>query len=421
MIGIIQRTFDHVDCRLINHGTRVSYLVYRMLMKANGYSRAEMRDLCLVAMLHDIGAYKLEEIDKMVQFETHDIWEHSVYGYLFLKYFSFLSPYALAVLFHHASWKQLSSIERVPDAARRAAQLINIADRADVFELNTSGSREDFSALLDGPLHGHFDPEVVELFRCAAPEFPFDKLPETDPGFYELLSGEPLAPDQLEAGLWMLVFAIDFRSTHTVTHTITTASISEELARRFDIQGENLRSLACGAMLHDLGKIAIPVEILEFPGKLSAQAMSVMRTHVELTGDILGDSVSPEIREIAVRHHEKLDGSGYPRGLTAEELTLPQRIVAVADIVSALLGTRSYKDSYPKEKTLQILRQGADGGQIDSDIVSVMIRDYDAIIKTVSEKCAPVLQKYEAIQTKYTELLAEVSKHSIPVSILQKN
>ena len=68
-------------------------------------------------------------------------------------------------------------------------------------------------------------------------------------------------------------------------------------------------------MLHDLGKIGIPSEILEFPGKLSPQAMNVMRTHVDLTEIILGDSVTRKVKDIALRHHEKLDGSGYPRGL----------------------------------------------------------------------------------------------------------
>ena len=127
---------------------------------------------------------------------------------------------------------------------------------------------------------------------------------------------------------------------------MTTTSISYELAKRMGLKGRALSDIYFGSLLHDLGKIGIPVEILEFPGKLSPQAMRIMRTHVELTGLILGPDVEEKIRKIAMRHHEKLDGSGYPLGLTAMDLSLEERIVAVADIVSALAGTRSYKEAF---------------------------------------------------------------------------
>ncbi len=77
-----------------------------------------------------------------------------------------------------------------------------------------------------------------------------------------------------------------------------------------------------------------------------------MRSHVSITEDILGGTIAPDITKIAVRHHEKLDGSGYPRGLTEKELSMEEQVVAIADIVSALLGTRSYKEAYSKDKDL---------------------------------------------------------------------
>ena len=95
-------------------------------------------------------------------------------------------------------------------------------------------------------------------------------------------------------------------------------------------------------MFHDLGKIGIPLEILENPGRLTLEDMAVMKTHVEKTAVILNGWVSEEIRDLALRHHEKLNGTGYPDGLSASQLTLPQRILAVADIFSALTGERSY-------------------------------------------------------------------------------
>ena len=97
---------------------------------------------------------------------------------------------------------------------------------------------------------------------------------------------------------------------------------STSTARILGMSEEQIRQIYYGALLHDLGKIGIPVEILEFPGKLSPQAMNIMRTHVNITEEILGGTIDPAITKIAIRHHEKLDGSGYPRGLKANELTL---------------------------------------------------------------------------------------------------
>ena len=146
------------------------------------------------------------------------------------------------------------------------------------------------------------------------------------------------------------------------------------------------------------------MEILEFPGKLSPQAMRVMRTHVDLTGQILGTNVSARVRDIALRHHEKLDGSGYPRGLSAVSLDMPQRIVAVADIISALTGTRSYKDAFSKEKTVSILKDMADNGLIDSMIVSMFVENYDTIMGAVRQRSQPILDKYHEMKRQYQVL-----------------
>ena len=93
----------------------------------------------------------------------------------------------------------------------------------------------------------------------------------------------------------MIIFAIDFRSRYTVIHTITTTSISKQLAVLFGFDEAKVDKVRQGALLHDLGKIGIPVEILEFPGKLSPQAMRIMRTHVDITEEIVGGEIEEEI------------------------------------------------------------------------------------------------------------------------------
>ena len=118
----------------------------------------------------------------------------------------------------------------------------------------------------------------------------------------------------------------------------------------------------------------------------------------------MGDSIYPAVRDIAVRHHEKLDGTGYPRGLTAEALSQAQRIMAVADIVSALTGTRSYKKSFDKERVCSILTQMKDSGKICPHATGVMLAEFDPIMQEVNRACAPTLDSYHSIQDEFKAL-----------------
>lgn len=132
-----------------------------------------------------------------------------------------------------------------------------------------------------------------------------------------------------------------------------------------------------------------------------------MRTHVDLTEKILGGTIEEKIMRIALRHHEKLDGSGYPRGLSGEELTIEERIVAVSDIVSALLGTRSYKEAFSRERTLSIIEEQAREGKIDRSVVEVLKENFDTILEEVEEGCRPVLDTYYGLRKDYQYLLGK--------------
>ena len=131
--------------------------------------------------------------------------------------------------------------------------------------------------------------------------------------------------------------------------------------------------------------------------------MHIMRTHVNITEEILGTDVDETTKRIALRHHEKLDGSGYPGKLTGRDLTKGERIVAVADIVSALTGTRSYKDAYPKEKVVSIIEGMRRENTIDAECVSCMVADYEGIMEHTLQRCQPILDAYYNIKREYLE------------------
>ncbi|WP_172807721.1 HD-GYP domain-containing protein [Christensenella intestinihominis] len=392
---------NSIDSRLVDHGSRVAYMVYRMMRESGEYDEEYEKEIVFITLLHDIGAYKTEEIDRMMEFESANIWDHSIYGYLFLKHLTPFAKTAPAVLFHHTNYCDLVNID-ADIQHKKVAQLIHIADRADTY-IFAERNRFDIDVLRreEGL---RFSGEALGLFhRAQEKENMINKI--TDGSykgeFRELLRQSEFSPDKVYTLLTTAMFAIDFRSVHTVTHTITTMEISDEIAKQLGITGEEADKLHLGALLHDMGKIAIPIEILENPDRLSPEEMAVMRTHVDITEKIIGNSIDREIKENAIRHHEKMDGSGYPRGLTAQELTTAQKIVGVADIISALRGTRSYKKAYPKEKILSILNDMLKKQKLDSQIVETVRKRFDSIMQCVDQKCAPIIQLYQTIISKH--------------------
>ena len=407
--NILMRALDYVDPRLIDHGVRTGYCVLRMMEADGGYDKNTVRDMCIISIMHDIGAYKTEEISNMIQFETGDVWEHSVYGYLFIKNLSPMPQYAPVILMHHLEYARLKDIE-CSEATKKKAQILSIADRADVYR--NIGKKQPVEEYLKKYVGTKFSEEVYSLFLRQ------QQLEKNDHGggdrqerewyldrVLEAIRERPFSDEDIEGFLKMLIFSIDFRSEHTVKHTITTTAISVEAAKRLGVGEVLTEKIRHGALLHDLGKIGIPVEILEFPGKLSPQAMSYMRTHVDLTEKILSGQVDDEVTQIALRHHEKLDGSGYPKGWKEADLSLAQRIVAVSDIVSALTGTRSYKEAYDKDRTLSILRQMKCEGLICPYTVDVLTESFDVIMDEVRRQCRPILDIYTGMKTEYNDII----------------
>lgn len=407
---MIRRSLNCVDARLIDHGLRVATVLNAMLDLSGLCTPQQRRALYLVALLHDIGAYRTEDIDRLVEFETNDVWEHSFYGYLFFKELSPLHAYAEVILYHHMPNELFTDQDNL---VRFLAQSLYVADRVDVLLIDDPDlDAEGVAAALTVLSPDVFDPDTITLFVEANRRH--NLIDGLKNGFEEKnpLQAENI-PSELEKAvscLDMLVHVIDFRSRHTVTHTVTTARVAYELALRMLGDRDAAGRVYFSALLHDLGKIGIPLSILEKPGRLDADEMDIMRTHVTLSEDIISGCVGEDVVRMAARHHEKLDGSGYPRGLHAEELTLPERIIVVADIVSALVGTRSYKEAYPKEKVLSLLTaQGVDG-LVDTTVVDEVARSFDDILQEVEKASLPVSEAYDRVQTGYAWLLGELEK-----------
>jgi putative nucleotidyltransferase with HDIG domain len=398
-IEIIANTLSMIDLRLIDHGKNVALFTHNAMKAAGKYTAKEIDDMCLIALLHDIGAFKTEEISRLVVFDADNSWEHSIYGYIFIKRFSPLAYLAPAVLFHHTSPQFMDTL---PEPYRELAQILRLADRMEIssrFGGNTAG---EFLRLFASKQNNFFSADVMALFS------PNDDLVGREE-MWDRLCQTGVKRNDIDEYLKMLALSIDFRSRHTVTHTVATAEFSSLVARLFSRPAAEQAEITVGALLHDVGKAGVPVEILENPGRLNDQDMRIMKSHALLTKQVLRGSVSERVWRIACRHHEKLDGSGYPQGLRAPELTFAERIVCVTDILSALCGARSYKNPYPKEKVVSILAGMAAQGTLDETIVRKIVEQYDFLTEQTARLSLSVTKHYDELSSEYINILESIS------------
>ena len=408
VINIMSNTLNHVDGRLVDHGERVAYLIYKILKRQGKYDGAKLRDICLLAMLHDVGAYKTEEIDRMVIFETLDVWEHSIYGSLFLKYFSPLKDLSPVILFHHAECNELSYLE--DEELQILSQLISLCDRADVFAIRNTKNKL-FLKHIEKYRNVKYRDDIIDMYLAAGIniETIFDEM-ASDDTFNNIFHKTPLTIKEAIEYIDMIVYTIDFRSSQTVIHTLSTVCIAEVLARKLGLSEDEINTVKTGAVLHDIGKVGIPLHILESNEKISDEDMNIMKTHVNFTGEIIDGNVDDDVKNIAINHHEKLNGNGYPNQLNAQKISQLDRIVAIADIFSALCKERSYKAEFPKDKVIGIISDMAGQHQIDPKIASVAIDNYDEIIETVKKEAAPIIRAYDDMKTEYSQIRKDLIK-----------
>ena len=170
----------------------------------------------------------------------------------------------------------------------------------------------------------------------------------------------------------MLGHAGHYNDTDTGSHIWRMAAYAGALAQAWGWDAERCSELELAAPMHDTGKIGIPQAILRKPGPLDAQEWNVMKTHPRIGHDILRMSAAPVFQlaaEVALHHHEKWDGSGYPDGLAGKEIPESARIVALADVFDALAMKRPYKEPWPMAQIVAYVHAGA-GVHFDPDMVS---------------------------------------------------
>ena len=187
--------------------------------------------------------------------------------------------------------------------------------------------------------------------------------------------------------IYRLVLAAEYKDEDTGDHIIRMSQYCALIAEKLGLSLDEVQKILYAAPMHDVGKIGIPDNILMKPGKLTEEEFAIVKTHTIIGAKILENSKSEILsaaEEIAISHHEKWDGTGYPQGLSGTNIPLAGRIASLADVFDALCCKRPYKDPFPIEVVLEIIKKER-GKQFDPDILDVFLEHIDEILKIKAE------------------------------------
>jgi HD-GYP domain-containing protein (c-di-GMP phosphodiesterase class II) len=386
----LAHTFDMMSEQLADHSLRVGYLGLRLAQEL-GLPPAAQREVALAGVLHDIGAFSLGERLRILEFDEGEglsAGDHARAGALLLRTFTPFAAIADVVEFHHYPWAEGAGRTAGGRPVPEASHLLHLADRTAVIvphETTVLGRVPGICAAVAEGRGARFAPEHVDaLQRLASRDYVWLDIATdaVEEGLRESLGTGALELD-LEGLLGfarLICRIIDFRSEFTATHSSGVAAVGRELAALAGFSANECSRIEIAACLHDLGKLAIPVEILEKPGRLDAEEWSVMRTHVYFTHRVLG-RIAP-LGEMAVwgaLHQERLDGSGYPFHRGAEDIPLGARVMAVADVFTGLTEDRPYRAGMPESEVARVMRELADRRGLDARLVDLLTSHYAAV------------------------------------------
>lgn len=385
LLNALSLAMDFSKKGLMNHHQRVALLSLRIADTIE-LPEASKRHLFCSAVIHDAGTSTWQEKTRLETFNIEDPWDHCQRGYNLIKQMEVLAPIARIILCHHDRWEGSNPSGLAGEKIPIESRIIHLADRVDVLahdKSNILNHRDNIVTQIRKHAKILFDPWIVDAFTGLAEKeslwldlnsrFIRHHLDSFMVGCTMNISYKELI--QVSE---MFARIIDGKSPFTHRHSRLVAEIAAFLAGKMGFEDHEMQDMKVAGLLHDLGKLTIPDEILEKPGKLSRYEFNIIKQHTYYTFQILNLVEGLEtINQWASYHHEKLNGRGYPFHIEAENLCLGSRIMTVSDIYSALVEDRPYRPGLPREKILEIIDQQVKEGAIDGEVVSILKENID--------------------------------------------
>lgn len=395
-IYALSDALDLVGMNDFYHGKRVGLMAVEMA-RGMGLPKEAQDELFDAGLLHDCGVSSTSIHQHLVEeMDWSGSQDHCEVGFRLLAGFSHLAHLAPAVLYHHTHWSDFSTLDIDPALARKA-NLIFLVDRADALAAPHYGPElllhkqaiRDTLASFSGDM---FDPTLMQAFLDISRSDAFWLILE--PRHIQNFLGEMLHHGlprkldfpQLRQMAMLFSHVVDAKSPFTAAHSQGVARLARLLGELDGQDEETCDKLEIAGLMHDLGKLQVPDEILDKPGPLSESERLIMHRHSFETYQILRRIPGLEdVAAWAAYHHETLDGSGYPYLLKAGGLPRPARLLAVADVFQAMAQNRPYREPVSPALILVLLQQRAAEGHLDAGAVALVERNLDACWRAACE------------------------------------
>jgi putative nucleotidyltransferase with HDIG domain len=389
----LAEALDLVGIDEYQHGERVAYMATTCARRLHWDDQA-IDDIFHAGLLHDCGVSSSVVHKKLI---AEMDWEgselHCILGEYYLKNVPPLAYLAPIIRHHHTHWNALKKLE-LPKSVLEASNLIYLVDRVDALQAqlkndpNTAPyeSAAVIRERITAAAGEHFAPHLVEAFLQVSDNDAFwltmEPLHLTD--FMARMQHSHIPQlshfDDIHKLACIFAHIVDAKSSYTYDHSLGVSRVAKYLAEKLDLPLPRVQEIELAGLLHDLGKLGVPDEILEKSGPLSAEESAIMHRHSYESFRILNRIKGFErIAEWAGNHHETLLGDGYPFHHEETELGIEARIIAVADIFQALAQDRPYRKAMAASEIVDYLKTLANEGKIDAEIVTLTANEVDNV------------------------------------------
>jgi HD-GYP domain-containing protein (c-di-GMP phosphodiesterase class II) len=387
LVACLSDAVDLVSPALVDHHKQVAYIA-SCIGEELGFPLEKQKDLILTGALHDIGALSLAERIETLSFDFESATQHSGLGGGLLALFEPLAPLAPIINFHHTFWNNGKGSQEAGQPVPLESHIIHLADRIAVLidtKNEVLGQVKGICEKTREQSGKMFKPELVDAFMSLSQKeyFWLDIKSST---IYRHLRRKARSKtivmdlDQLNDLAMLFAKIIDFRSSFTATHSSGVSASAVHLAKLCGFSERECRMMKIAGYLHDLGKLAVPREILEKPGSLTPEEFNIIRSHTFHTYRILETVEDFEtINTWGAFHHERLNGKGYPFHHKGKDLSLGSRIMCVADVFTAVTEDRPYRKGMSNSETIKVLKSMAQSETLDANIVSVLESHFEEI------------------------------------------
>lgn len=383
MIRALSDSLDLVGIDEVQHGKRVGYILWEF-GKVMGLDTETQRELYHMGLLHDCGVSSTNVHKNLVdEIDWKDSQYHCEIGCERLKKFPPLSSMAEVVLYHHTHWEDLLRLN-LSERTNRCSNIIFLADRVDALaahHLNVDLLEvgDEIRSEIIKMRGRFFNPEFVDVFLAASDTEAF--WIALQPRYLErFVQGREkehgaifMSLEDVKRMAELFARIVDAKSPFTAEHSKGVARLAAYLSNISGLSREICDKIEIAGLLHDIGKLRVPDEVLDKPAKLDRSDLAHMRHHTFETYEILSRiNGLEEIALWAANHHETISGDGYPFRRKAEELSIESRIIAVADVFQALGQNRPYRGPLPPQKIMSILKEFTARNHLDADVVALV-------------------------------------------------